>query len=221
MQSVTAVKIQKHFSELGIETPMVQTNNKDKHELKSELSKLYHSVHRAIGLDLNDDSISDTPNRIAKLMVDESFAGLDYDNFPKCTVVENKFFSGAVTVNDITVSSLCEHHWERVIMKVSVSYLPKSNVLGLSKFARIADFFGARPIVQERYTTQLHEALKVILETDDVAVHVRGLHMCMYARGVAEPCSSTTTCLLGGKYGVETALREEFMHSIDVTKPIV
>lgn len=220
MTSLVVEKIKKEFADLGIETPMV-ANTKTYAAKMKKLEKLYGDVHEVLGLDLTDDSLAETPHRIAKLLLNESMAGLDYENFPKITVVENKFYKGAVTVSDLTISSLCEHHWERVIMKVTVSYLPSSKVLGLSKFARIADFFGARPIVQERYTTQLHTALKVILETEDVAVHVRGIHMCMYARGVAEPCSSTTTCILGGKYETENALREEFMHSIDITKPIV
>lgn len=98
-------KIKSLFSELGIETPMSRDIEYNENT-RAALEKLYAQVHDVIGLDLRDDSLSETPKRIAKLMVNESMAGLDYNNFPKCTVVENKFFNGAVTVNDITVSSM-------------------------------------------------------------------------------------------------------------------
>lgn len=212
-------KIKNRFANLGIETPMVATL--DDTDKRSRLESVYAEAHRIMGLDLNDDSISETPRRIAKLMLNDSMSGLDYNNFPKCTVIENKFYRGLVTVNDLMIYSLCEHHWERVLMRVSVSYITNRKVLGLSKFSRIAEFFGARPIVQERFTTQLHEALKVILETEDVAVHVRGLHLCMFARGVEEPCSSTTTSILGGEYMHNEATRLEFLKTIDVSKPLI
>lgn len=205
--------------ELGIETPMVDGVSAS----TDELEELYAKVHNALGIDLEDDSICDTPRRIAKLQVNESMKGLSYDNFPKMTAVENKFYSGMVSVNDMLIMSMCEHHWERIIMRVSVAYTPKvgGKVVGLSKFSRLADFFASRPIVQERYTQQLFESLKYILDTDDVAVHVRGIHLCMFARGVKEPCSSTTTTLLGGDFKQDMATRKEFMDGIDITLPIL
>lgn len=214
-------KVKEHLINLGIETPV---NNEYYYSDEVKISKLtdiYNQAHTVMGLDLSDDSIQDTPKRISKLMVYESMKGLDYKNFPKMTVVENKFYDGMVSVNDLLIFSLCEHHWERVIMRVSIAYVPKKQVVGLSKFSRIADFFGSRPIVQERYTKQLFESLKFILDTDDVAVHVRGIHLCMFARGVQEPCSSTTTTCLGGKFMNDLSARQEFMNGIDITSPII
>lgn len=205
--------------EKGIETPMIDGVVPS----VDELTELYTHVHNALGIDLEDDSIQDTPSRIAKLQVHESMKGLDYNNFPKMTTVENKFYDGMVSVNDMLIMSMCEHHWERIVMRVSIAYVPSKGgkVVGLSKFSRLADFFGSRPIVQERYTQQLFEALKHIMGTDDVAVHVRGIHLCMFARGVKEPCSSTTTTCLGGDFKTDMATRKEFMDGIDITLPIL
>lgn len=203
----------------GIETPMIDGVVPS----VEELTGLYTQVHKALGIDLEDDSIQDTPRRIAKLQVHESMKGLDYDNFPKMTTVENKFYDGMVSVNDMLIMSMCEHHWERIVMRVSIAYVPRKGgkVVGLSKFSRLADFFGSRPIVQERYTQQLFEALKYIMDTDDVAVHVRGIHLCMFARGVKEPCSSTTTTCLGGDFKADMATRKEFMDGVNIALPIL
>lgn len=203
----------------GIETPMVDGVVPS----IETLTDVYTKAHEALGIDLADDSIQDTPMRIAKLQVNESMKGLNYENFPKMTTVENKFYEGMVSVNDMLIMSMCEHHWERVIMRVSIAYTPEKGgkVVGLSKFSRLADFFGSRPIVQERYTQQLFEALKYILDTDNVAVHVRGIHLCMFARGVKEPCSSTTTTCLGGEFKDDMATRKEFMDGVNIALPLL
>lgn len=216
------LQVKEHLVKLGVETPIVENNLSDDEKIE-KLTELHHSIHEVLGLDVNDDSITETPHRIAKLQVLESMKGLNYDNFPKMTTVQNKFYEGMVSVNDIKVHSLCEHHHERVTMLVSIAYIPEQDgkVLGLSKLARLADFFGSRPIVQERFTTQVIEAMKFILETENVAIHVRGIHMCMYSRGVKEPCSNTTTTILSGEFKTDLALRGEFLKGIDITKPII
>lgn len=213
-------EVEQHLIDLGIETPMYKTYSTDDEKIK-KLTELHEEIHRVLGLDLSDDSLADTPRRIAKLQVLESMKGLNYDNFPKMTAVENTFYEGMVSVNDIKVHSLCEHHHERVTMLVSIAYLPKEKALGLSKLARLADFFGSRPIVQERFTSQVIEAMKFIVDSEDVAIHVRGIHMCMYSRGVKEPCSNTTTTILSGKFKEDSSLRGEFLNGIDITKPII
>lgn len=214
-----ADKVSEAFKEYGVETPMFSTPYSNKEKIKM-LENLFNDIHQVVGMNTSNDSIADTPERIAKLMINESMSGLDYYNFPKLTFVTNTFGNSPVILTDILVSSLCEHHWERVIMRVSIAYIPSKNVLGLSKFGRIAEFLGNRPIVQERYTQQLHLALKTLLETDDVAVHVRGIHMCMFARGVKEPCSNTTTVINTGKFETGDNLNM-FLSSIDTTKPII
>lgn len=215
-------QVKEHLIKLGIQTPTIENGLTEQDKLE-QLTKLYEEQHRILGLDLNDDSLMDTPKRIAKLQVYESMKGLDYTNFPKLTAVTNHFYDGMVIVKDIQLISQCEHHAEKILGKTSISYIPKKGgkVVGLSKFARLVDFFGSQPIVQERFTAQLFETLKFVLDTDDVAINVRAIHMCMYARGVKEPCSNTTTTLLGGRFKTDDAMRNEFMSQIDFNSPLV
>lgn len=215
-------RVKERFEELGIQTPTVENNLTDQEKFE-QLLELYKEQHRILGLDLEDDSLIDTPKRVAKMMVYETMSGLNWANFPKCTVVENKFYDGMVSVSDIRTAGLCEHHQKDIHNSVSISYIPKrgGKVLGLSKFARIASFLAEQPSISERYTAQLFEALKLILETEDVAVTVRSAHMCMYARGVKDPCSNTTTTLLGGQFKTDESMRIEYFNKIDFSKPII
>ena len=215
-------RVKERFEELGIQTPTVENNLTDQEKLE-QLTKLYEEQHRILGLDLEDDSLMDTPKRVAKLQVFESMSGLNWSNFPKMTAVENKFYTGMVSVHDIQAVSLCEHHQERIHNLVSISYIPKigGKVVGLSKFSRLSSFLADQPTISERYTAQLFEALKLILDTDDVAVTVRSAHMCMYARGVKDPCANTTTTLLGGQFKTDDAMRIEYFNKVDFKKPII
>lgn len=213
-------QVHEHLVKLGIETPFAITNETEDDKL-NKLIELYSGIHDVFGLDLDDDSLSETPKRIAKLQLFESLKGLDYKNFPKMTVVENKFYNGIVSVNDIQLISMCEHHWERVLGNVNIAYIPGEKVVGLSKLSRLVDFFGSRPIVQERFTAQVFETLKFIMGTEDVAINVKSTHLCMFARGVKEPCSNTFTTLLGGKFMQEDALRSEFMSQINHNKTVM
>ena len=215
-------RVKERFEELGIQTPTVENNLTDQEKLE-QLTKLYEEQHRILGLDLEDDSLMDTPKRVAKLQVFESMSGLNWSNFPKMTAVENHFYDGMLNISDIQLVSFCEHHQERVLGRTNIAYVPKigGKVVGLSKFARLVDFLGSQPIIQERFTAQLFEALKLILDTDDVAVNVRAIHLCMYARGVKEPCANTTTTLLGGRFKTDDAMRNEFISQIDFNSPLV
>lgn len=219
--SVLGFEVREHLLNMGLENP-VSNINRDNISLK-KLTKHYKKIHDIIGLDLDNDSISDTPNRLAKTLLYETVGGLNYNNFPKITTVENDgMYDDSVTVNDILVMSMCEHHWERIIMRVSISYIPDDVVIGLSKLARLAEFFAARPIIQERYTSQLTETLIHILGNNaNVAVHVRGIHLCMLSRGVKSPCGTTTTKCLSGYYNTDSDVRNYFLSSIDTTKPIL
>jgi len=141
---------------------------------------LLREVMKLIGLDLRDDSLEETPNRLAKMFIDEIFSGMDYANFPKMTKIKNQMkVSEMVQVNDITLTSTCEHHFVTIDGNVAVAYYPKDWVIGLSKINRIVAFFAQRPQVQERLTEQLLTAFQTILETDDVAVYVKATHFCV------------------------------------------
>jgi GTP cyclohydrolase I len=170
---------------------------------------------RILGLDLRDDSLADTPRRVAQMYVDEIFYGLDWRNFPKCTTVENKMgYSSMVVERNINVQSNCEHHFVIIDGRAHVAYIPKRKVLGLSKINRVVEYFAKRPQIQERLTEQIFYALSYILETEDIAVLIQAKHYCVKSRGVADVNSDTVTSKLGGVFLHNTATRSEFMRVV-------
>lgn len=166
----------------------------------------------ALGLDLNDDSLQDTPKRIEKMFVNEIFSGLDYTSFPKITCIENKMQSDEVVkVSDISITSTCEHHFVTIDGLAKVAYRPNEKVIGLSKINRVVKFFAQRPQVQERLIRQILVALQALLGTEDVAVHITATHYCVNARGVRDSHSATSTTATGGCFKTSTQHRAEFM----------
>lgn len=174
----------------------------------------YHfaEIMKYLDLDLSDDSLRDTPKRIAKMYVNEVFSGLDSKNFPKISVIENSMqYDQMVCVQDIEVMSICEHHFLPIDGFVTVAYIPKKKVIGLSKMNRIVEFFARRPQVQERLTKQIADCLQYILGTDDVAVHINAKHYCVIARGIQDTHSTTTTSDLRGSFKTLPQTRTEFL----------
>jgi GTP cyclohydrolase I len=172
-----------------------------------------------LGLDLKDDSLIETPKRVAKMYVNEVFWGLDYDAFPKCTAVDNKMkYDEMVVERNINVQSNCEHHFVVIDGVATVGYIPKQKVLGLSKINRVVEYFSKRPQIQERLTEQIYHALQYILETDDIGVVVHAQHFCVRSRGVEDVGSSTVTSKLGGCFKNEPAVRAEFMRLVTTGK---
>ena len=181
----------------GLETPIVPCGL-DADQKQARIEEHFSAIMQTLGLDLRDDSLFDTPRRIAKMYVREIFAGLDYRNFPKLTVVENKMrVDEMIKVGSIDLSSTCEHHFVAIDGTATVAYIPKDKVIGLSKINRIARFFAQRPQIQERLTEQVLVALQTLLETRDVAVSITAVHYCVKARGVMDSNSETTTTALG------------------------
>jgi GTP cyclohydrolase I len=169
-------------------------------------------VMKTLGLDLSDDSLAETPKRVAKMYVNEIFWGLDYDAFPKCTTVENKMrYNEMVVERNVSVQSNCEHHFVVIDGLATVAYVPKTRVLGLSKINRIVEYFSKRPQIQERLTEQIFYALQYILDTEDVAVMIDAQHYCVKSRGVEDTGSSTVTSKLGGGFKTDAAARSEFL----------
>ncbi|MDH2997490.1 GTP cyclohydrolase I FolE [Pasteurellaceae bacterium LFhippo2] len=198
----------------GIETPTVE-HNKDKDSRRAEIQQHMRSVLELLGLDLRDDSLEETPHRLAKMYVDEIFSGLDYATFPKITKIKNQMkVSEMVLVDDVTLTSTCEHHFVTIDGKVSVAYYPKDWVIGLSKINRVVQFFAQRPQVQERFTEQILTAFQTILETEDVAVYVKATHFCVKCRGVKDTNSSTITSAFGGVFLQDRETRKEFLSLI-------
>ncbi|BCK11946.1 GTP cyclohydrolase 1 [Vibrio cholerae] len=198
----------------GLETPMLP-NLATPAEKKEKIEQHMREILNLLGLDLTDDSLEETPQRIAKMYVDEIFSGLDYANFPKITVIENKMkVSEMVKVKDITLTSTCEHHLVTIDGTAAVAYIPRGKIIGLSKINRIVRFFAQRPQVQERMTQQILVALQTLLESDDVAVTIDATHYCVKSRGVMDATSVTTTTALGGIFKSNPATRAEFLHGL-------
>ena len=213
--SPEAEKVRTALVQKGIETPMAVLNE-TKDERRTKIEQHMREVLRLIGLDLNDDSIEETPSRLAKMFVDEIFSGLDYANFPKITNIANRMkVSEMVLVNDVTLTSTCEHHFVTIDGKVSVAYYPKKWVIGLSKINRVVSFFAQRPQVQERLTEQILLAFQTILETDDVAVYVKATHFCVKCRGIKDANSYTVTSAFGCVFLEDRETRKEFLSLIN------
>ncbi len=209
-----AMKVRKALLDRGLETPLVKTalTSEQKQE---RIKKYFVEIMQILGLDLRDDSLADTPRRIAKMYVSEIFSGLDYANFPKLTVIENKMrVDEMIKVKSINLSSTCEHHFITIDGMASVAYIPKKKVIGLSKINRMVRFFAQRPQVQERLTEQVLVALQTLLETEDVAVNITATHYCVKARGVMDSNSQTTTTALGGSFKKNPDTRKEFLLSL-------
>lgn len=195
----------------GLETPLRETCL-GAEEKCQRIEAHFAEIMRLLGLDLGDESLIDTPRRVAKMYVSEIFGGLDYRDFPKLTVVENQMgVSEMIRVDNIGVSSTCEHHFVAIDGTAMVAYIPRRKVVGLSKINRIAAFFARRPQLQERLTEQVLVALQTLLETEDVAVSITAMHFCVRARGVMDSNSRTTTTALGGAFKVNSATRREFL----------
>jgi GTP cyclohydrolase I len=204
-------EIQAHLEEIGVHTP-VKENNLSRSERIEVIEKHFTEIMKTLGLDLTDDSLQDTPKRVAKMYVNEVFWGLDPDAFPKCTAVENKMkYDEMVIERNVNVQSNCEHHFVVIDGFATVAYIPKDKVIGLSKINRIVEYFSKRPQIQERLTEQIYHALCYILGTEDVGVVIDAQHFCVKSRGVEDVGSSTVTLKLGGVFKSDPATRAEFM----------
>ena len=203
-------RVHDHLVKMGVETP-TNLNNYDRKEKIDHIEAHFAHIMRILGLDLSDDSLVDTPKRVAKMYVNEIFWGLDYEAFPKCTAVDNKMkYNEMVCERNINVQSNCEHHFVVIDGLATVAYVPNQKVLGLSKINRIVEYFSKRPQIQERLTEQVFHALQYILETEDVAVMIDAQHYCVKSRGVEDTGSSTVTSKLGGGFKSDPAARAEF-----------
>lgn len=197
--------------ERGLETPLVD-NGLTRDQKYQRIRDSFRDIVSTLGLDLTDDSLCETPQRIARMYVDEIFSGLDYAHFPKATAIDNKMgVEEMVKVNDVSVVSTCEHHFITIDGVANVAYIPGEKIIGLSKINRIVRFFAQRPQVQERLTQQVLVALQALLNTQDVAVTIKATHYCVKARGVMDSNSNTQTTSLGGLFKNDARTRAEFL----------
>ena len=204
------LKVHEHLVKMGVETP-TKPDTRDRKDKIELIESYFEGIMMALGLDLSDDSLTETPKRVAKMYVNEIFWGLDYEAFPKCTTVDNKMkYNEMVCERNVNVQSNCEHHFVVIDGLATVAYVPKDRVLGLSKINRIVEYFSKRPQIQERLTEQIFHTLQFILETEDVAVMIDAQHYCVKSRGVEDTGSSTVTSRLGGGFKNDPAARAEF-----------
>ncbi len=211
-------RVHEHLVKMGVETP-TNPNNYDRKEKIDHIEAHFTHIMRILGLDLSDDSLIETPKRMAKMYVNEIFWGLDYEACPKCTTVDNKMkYDEMVIERNVNVQSNCEHHFVVIDGLATVGYIPNQKVLGLSKINRIVEYFSKRPQIQERLTEQIYHALQYILETDNVAVVINAQHYCVKSRGVEDVGSSTVTSKLGGCFKVDPSVRAEFMNIVNNCK---
>jgi len=162
-----------------------------------------------MGLDLTDDSLKGTPERVAKMYIDEIFSGLNPVNKPKVALFDNKYqYNQMLVEKNITFYSNCEHHFVPIIGKAHVAYISSGKVIGLSKLNRIVQYYSKRPQVQERLTNQIANELKTILETEDVAVIIDAKHLCVSSRGIKDDTSSTVTAYYGGAFNNSQKITE-------------
>lgn len=227
-QKETSLNIQENFEDqledllgeqhLGTsyDTPL----RKDAFELADQekikiIAAHFKEIMHTLGLDLTDDSLRGTPRRVAKMFVKEIFSGLDPANKPEIRLFENKYrYSQMLIEKNITLYSNCEHHFVPIIGRAHVAYISSGKVIGLSKLNRIVQYFSRRPQVQERLTMQIANELKAVLETEDVAVVVDAVHLCVSSRGIKDTASSTITAEYSGRFLDESTKREflNFIH---------
>jgi GTP cyclohydrolase I len=202
-----------------IETPMREDAFLLSDEEKiAQIEDKFRDIMNIMGLDLTDDSLQGTPHRVAKMYIKEIFSGLNPANKPAVKLFENKYqYKEMLVERNITFYSNCEHHFVPIIGKAHVAYISGGKVIGLSKLNRIVQFFAKRPQVQERLTIQIAEELKRVMETEDVAVLIDAVHLCVSSRGVQDFNSATVTSSYSGAFNNE-ATRNEFLKYVNLDK---
>lgn len=200
---------------VSLETPLREDAFllSDEEKLK-RITYYFKEILHTIGLDLNDDSLKGTPARVAKMYIKEAFSGINPLNKPEIKLFENKYqYNEMLIEKNITLYSYCEHHLVPIIGKVHVAYISNGQVIGLSKINRLVQFYAKRPQVQERLTNQIAQGLKEALHSEDVAVIIDAVHLCVASRGINDTNTSTITSSYSGKFQTEQK-KSEFMSMI-------
>lgn len=210
-------KVNEWLSQVGVQAPRL-ASNLDKATRLDLLEEHFTAILELLELDLSDDSLVETPRRLAKMYLNELCWGLQDENFPKCTTVENKFKYNDLIIEKCTIKSLCEHHFvyfgtahNPSDLGCWVAYIPNDKVIGLSKINRIVNYFSHRPQIQERLAHQVAETLKYVLGTENVAVVIKAQHFCVLTRGIEDEQGYTITSSLHGDFLTNAGTRSELM----------
>ncbi len=200
--------------EVTIERPLNdELLNLTEEEKINTIAHHFTRIMQTLGLNLSDDSLCETPKRVANMFVKEIFSGLNPHNKPEISLFENKYgYKKMLIEKDITLYSNCEHHFVPIIGKVHVGYIPGKQVIGLSKINRLVQYYAKRPQVQERLTVQISEALKEVLQHNNVAVVIEADHLCVASRGINDTRSKTLTATYSGQFEHNTVQQEFLSH---------
>ena len=212
LSEINNQEIGDHHLWTSIETPMRDGHDEySTEEKKKIIAKHFREIMYTLGLDLTDDSLKGTPDRVAKMYVEEIFSGLELKNEPKVALFENKYaYNEMLVEKNITLFSNCEHHFVPIIGKAHIAYISNGQVIGLSKLNRIAQYYAKRPQVQERLTIQIARHIENVLGTEDVAVIIDAEHLCVSSRGIQDVNSSTITSHFGGVFKDDLKKQELF-----------
>ncbi len=217
LSELTIEEIGDEHISTGIETPMMPHafDMSDEEKIR-KIEFHFKEIMETMGLDLSDDSLKGTPNRVAKMYIQEIFSGLNPANKPKIALFENKYqYNQMLVEKDITFYSNCEHHFVPIFGKAHLAYISSGKVIGLSKLNRIVNYYAKRPQVQERLTIQIAKEMQEALGTEDVAVLIDAKHLCVSSRGIKDNSSATVSSYYGGKFENEQ-VRNEFLKYIDL-----
>lgn len=199
-------------------TPMApEASFGDKASQIAYIAERFRQIMLCLGLDLEDPSLAKTPERVAKMYVEELFIGLDPESFPSITLLDNRYHhsqQGNLVFVTSRFHSVCEHHFLPMVGTAYVGYVANEQIIGLSKIPRLVDHFARRPQLQERLTAQIADSLSYLLDTEQVAVSISATHFCVIARGIQEESSQTTSCVLRGAFERDPLLRSQFFESI-------
>ena len=200
------------YTATSVNSPLREDAFEMHDELKIQfIQKHFKEIMNIMGLDLTNDSLRETPHRVAKMFVKEIFSGLNPANKPDVKLFENEYqYNEMLIEKNIALYSYCEHHFVPIIGKAHVAYVSNGKVIGLSKINRLVQYYAKRPQVQERLTNQIAEAIKEALQTDDVAIVIDAVHLCVASRGVNDTNSSTITSYYSGKFKEDT-VKNEFL----------
>jgi GTP cyclohydrolase I len=198
-------------------TPLSSKTPLPKEEKIEKIALHIRSIMEILGLDVENQSLKKTPERVASMYVNEVFSGLDLDAFPSVALFEqaaDPTQSHQMVFTRVSLVSFCEHHLVPMIGSACIAYLPKDKIIGLSKLSRIARYFAARPQLQERLTSQIGDSLSTILGHNNVAVCITAKHSCVIARGAKDESAETTTLYTDGLFYTSIEHRKEFLDMV-------
>ncbi len=199
----------------SIETPLrADAFEKGEEEKMKNIEQYFFKIMEELGLDMTDKSLKGTPHRVAKMYIKELFSGLSPSQKPKISTFPNHYaYQKLLIEKNITLNSICEHHFLPIVGQAHVAYQPNEKVIGISKINRLVNYYARRPQVQERLTIQILNDLQTTLETQNVIVMIEAQHLCVSSRGIKDVSSKSITMEYGGVFE-EQKYRHEFLNLI-------